>query len=95
MKMREMFTMNTTQPTNSKTKFEQDLELYFPDMYRFWSLFKFDPFYEEVMSGILEMVDRNAYGIIEIVYQNGKINFVNQKRQLTANKSHKIDKINR
>lgn len=88
-------TMNTTQPTNSKTKFEQDLQVYFPDLYKFWSLFAWDPFYEEVMSGILEMVDRNAYGIIEIVYQDGKINFVNQKRQLTANKSHKIDKVRR
>lgn len=76
--------------SNKATKFEQDLKTYFPDMYRFWSLFNFDSFYNEVVEGILDMVDKNGYGTIEIVYQNGKINYVNQKRQLTANKSRQL-----
>jgi hypothetical protein len=41
------------------------------------------------MEGILEMVNENGYGTMEIVYQNGRINFVNLKKQLTAHKTHK------
>lgn len=83
--------MSTTAKTG-KSKFEEDLRVYFPDLYRFWSLFAYDPFYEEVMQGIQEMVDGDEYGTIEIVYQGGKINYVNLKKQLTANKTHKPKK---
>lgn len=82
----------TSQPTG-KTKFEQDLETYFPDLYKFWSLFSFDPFYEEVLQGILRSVDTNLYGTLEINFQNGKINYVYLKEQLTAHKSNKLTKI--
>lgn len=75
-----------------ETKFAEDLKTYFPDLYQFWSLFKFDPFMEEVLQGILDMVNTDAYGKIEIVYQGGRINYVNQQKQLTAKKSHKLDK---
>lgn len=79
--------------SQNPSKFEQDLQVYFPDLYKFWSLFKFDPFMEEVLSGILDMVNTDAYGKIEIVYNKGKINYVNQQKQLTAQKSHKVTKI--
>lgn len=79
----------TTQPTG-ETKFKQDLKTYFPDLYQFWSLFAFDPFYEEVLQGILKAVNENAYGKLEIVYQNGKINYVNLSTQLTAHKKQRI-----
>lgn len=83
-----MFIQSKTSDSG-KTKFEQDLQTYFPDLYSFWALFKFDPFYEEVLQGILEMVKENGYGTLEIIYTDGKINFVNLKKQLTAHKSHK------
>lgn len=72
-----------------KTKFEDDLQIYFPDLYQFWSLFNWDKKYEFVMQGILEMVNKNGYGTIEINYQCGKINYVNSKRQLSAGSSPK------
>jgi hypothetical protein len=86
--------MSTTAKTG-KTKFEEDLQVYFPDLYKFWSLFAYDPFYEEVMQGVHKMVDENGYGTLEIVYNNGKINYVNLKQQLTAHKSHKIEKMSK
>lgn len=76
--------------TSGKTKFEQDLQTYFPDLYQFWSLFKFDPFMEEVLQGILEMVNTNSYGTMRVVWQNGKINTVNLDKQLTAHKAKKL-----
>lgn len=78
-----------SQQNSGKTKFEEDLQTYFPDMYKFWMLMKFDPFYQQMMDGIFEMVNGNEYGTMEIVWQSGKINYINLKKQLTANKSHK------
>jgi hypothetical protein len=69
---------------DGKTKFEQDLQVYFPDLYQFWSLFNWDKKYEFVMQGILEMVNKNGYGTIRITYQGGKIVYVNSDRQLSA-----------
>lgn len=83
----------TTQEPAGKTKFENDLQAYFPDLYQFWSLFNWDKKYEFVMQGILEMVEKNGYGTIEIVYNCGKINYVNSKRQLSANSSNRPDKL--
>lgn len=76
---------------SGKTKFEQDLQVYFPDLYKFWSLFAFDSNYEEVLQGILEMVNSSAYGTMRIVWQGGRINTVNLDKQLTAHK-RKLDK---
>ena len=78
--------------TIGKTKFEQDLQTYFPDLFKFWSLFSFDPHYESVLLGILEAVDSNMYGQLVITYQNGKINYCNITKQLTARKSAKPKK---
>lgn len=81
-------TKSTSQ--DSKTKFEEDLKLYFPDIYQFYSLLRYDKFYREMIDGVLDMVNTDAYGTIEIVYQRGKINYINQKKQLTAEKSEKL-----
>lgn len=78
---------NSISKSCGKTKFEEDLEVYFPEIYRFWSLMKFDPYYKELIEGIVEMVDGDVYGTIKIVYQGGKINTINLDKQLTANKS--------
>lgn len=78
-----------------ETKFAQDLQTYFPDLYQFWSLFKFDPYYEEVLQGILEMVDSNGYGTMRITWQSGKINTVNLDKQLTAHKANKLRRLDK
>lgn len=85
--------MKPIQQTSSKTKFEQDLQIYFPDLYKFTQLMNWESHYSELMAGIIQMVDENAYGKIEIVYVNGKVNYINQTRQLTANKSQRPEKI--
>jgi len=85
--VRKTLTKNSTFKNSGKTKFEEDLAVYFPEIYRFWSLMKFDPYYQELIEGIVEMVDGDAYGTIRIVYQGGKINSINLDKQLTANKS--------
>ncbi|RMD73089.1 MAG: hypothetical protein D6822_00135 [Cyanobacteria bacterium J149] len=73
-----------TQPKNGRTKFEEDLEKYFPELYTFWGLFKFDEHYGKLMDAILEMTNQNATGQIRIVYQRGKINYITQEKHLTA-----------
>lgn len=89
----ETLPKNGITKTTGKTKFEEDLKVYFPEMYQFWALFSRDPFYEEVMQGIMEMISKTGYGTLEVVYNGGKINYVNLKRQLTANKSQRPEKI--
>ena len=71
-------------PKSGKTKFEQDLKNYFPEMYRFWSLFSYDKYYNELIDAVLEMVNQNATGQIRIIYQRGKINYITQEKHLTA-----------
>lgn len=83
----------SSDPPDAKTKFEQDLFAYFPELAKIWALMAFDPFYAQVIAGAQEMVDHNGYGTLEIIYTNGKINYVNLKRQLTAHLSRKPEKV--
>lgn len=78
--------MTSTKSSTSKKsgKFEEDLKLYFPELYTFWKLFKFDEHYSKLMDAILEMVDQNATGQVRIVYQRGRINYITQEKHLTA-----------
>lgn len=82
-----------TEAVSGESKFREDLKIYFPDLYKFWSLFQFDPFYEEVLKGMLEMVNSNGFGRLEILYNGGRISQVNMTKQLVANKSNKPEKI--
>lgn len=75
-----------------ETKFKEDLKNYFPDLYKFWSLFAFDHHYKSLLDGVVDAVDSNMYGNITITYQNGKINYINITKQLTAHKSNKPTK---
>jgi hypothetical protein len=94
MRSQKMPTSTITPDPVGKTKFEQDLQVYFPDLYQFWSLFNWDKKYEFVMQGILEMVEKNGYGTMKIVYQGGKVVYVNLDRQLSANSGlHKNNKV--
>jgi hypothetical protein len=59
-----------------ETKFEEDLKVYFPDIYKIHVAGKFDKYVWNVFSAMMEMTNSNGYGEIKVVYQNGKINRV-------------------
>lgn len=73
-----------TEVQSGESKFKEDLKIYFPDLYKFWSLFQFDPHYQQVLEGILEMTQGHS-GILRIDYQAGKINNVVLSKSLTTN----------
>jgi len=76
--------------TSPASKFESDLQAYFPDLFQFHQLIKFDKKYTKLIEGILEMVNQNGYGSVKIIYQCGKINYVIQEKHLTAETSDDI-----
>lgn len=73
-----------TEAPSGESKFKEDLKTYFPDLYKFWSLFSFDPHYQQVLEGILEMTQGHS-GSMRIDYQIGKINNVILSKSLTTN----------
>lgn len=74
----------STKTQTQQTPFEKQLQTYFPDMYKFWMLAKFDKHHNKVIDAINDMVDHNKYGIVEIHYNNGKISYIFSKENLTA-----------
>lgn len=85
--MKAILLLKPSQQTSGETKFREDLKVYFPDLYAFWSLFQFDPYYQQVLEAILEMTGQNASGKLEVFYQGGRIQNVYLQKLLTANKS--------
>lgn len=73
----------------TKTKFEKDLEEYFPDIYKLHQIGKEDPFVWEIIDAMLEMYEAKAYGRLLFTYQDGRINHVFKTLQTTASKSMK------
>jgi hypothetical protein len=59
-----------------ETKFEEDLKLYFPDIYKIHNASKFDKYIWNVFDSMMEMMNTNGYGEIKVIYQDGKINRV-------------------
>lgn len=74
----------STTTSTSQTHFEKELQQYFPDLHTLWSLTKFDKNHKHVLDAITDMVNNNAYGTIEIHYQNGKVTYVFKRENLTA-----------
>lgn len=87
MRMKTILLLKPLQQTSGESKFKEDLKIYFPDLYAFWSLFQFDPYYEQVLQAILEMTNGNCSGKLEVFYQGGRIQNVYLQKLLTANKS--------
>ena len=85
--MKTILLLKPLPQTSGESKFREDLKVYFPDLYQFWSLFQFDPYYQQVLEAILEMTKENASGKIEVFYQSGRIQNVYLQKLLTANKS--------
>ena len=53
-------------------------------MYKFWQLAKFDKHHNKVIDAILDMVNGNKTGVIEIQYNFGRISYVFKKENLTS-----------
>jgi hypothetical protein len=58
------------------SKFEEDLQTYFPDIFRLHQLGKFDKKLWTAIYRMLEFYDDNGYGDVTITYQSGKINHI-------------------
>lgn len=56
-----------------QTKFEQDLEAYFPEIYRIHTIGEWDKHIWAVWDAMLEMIDSNSYGEIKIRYNKGRV----------------------
>ena len=67
-----------TTGTTEKTKFETDLQAYFPDIYKLHQLGKFDKKLWQAIEIMLSFYDGKDFGEIEITYQEGKINHVSK-----------------
>ena len=59
-----------------ETRFEEDLKLYFPDIYKIHEAGKFDKNIWNVFDSMIKMIDSNDYGEIKIIYHRGRINQV-------------------
>ncbi len=59
---------------SDQTKFEADLQAYFPDIYKIHAAGKFDKSVWDVFDAMMKMVDSNLYGEVVVTYQSGKIN---------------------
>ena len=62
--------------SGSKTKFEKDLEVYFPELFDLYGLMKKDKRVWVVIKAMLGMAQLRQYGSVVITYQDGKINVI-------------------
>ena len=59
-----------------RTKFEEDVKVFFPELYEIYLLTKGDVKIWKVLEAMVEMKKQNSFGKIEITYQEGRINFI-------------------
>ena len=64
--------------SGTKSNFEVDLEVYFPELYDIYQLTKTDKKVSGVIKTMIEMWATKQYGEINITYQDGKINIVSK-----------------
>jgi hypothetical protein len=57
-----------------KTKFEIDLEAYFPDIYKLHCLGKVDGKLWTSIYNIIKLIESREYGEVKITFQEGRIN---------------------
>ncbi len=62
-----------------KTKFEKDLQAYFPDIYSLHIYGKTSPWFWEAINLMKKMKDNDSSGMIEVRYQNGHIDRVRKE----------------
>lgn len=64
--------------TGTKSKFEQELNTYFPELADLYALMKQDKRVWVVIKAMLQMANIKQYGKVVITYQDGKINMVSK-----------------
>lgn len=69
-----------------QTKFEEDLQAYFPDIYKIHTISKWDKYVWDVWRAMMEMIDANAYGEITIKYHRGHINKITKSEETLGDK---------
>lgn len=74
--------------SQKQTKFEQDLEAYFPDVYKIHTIGKWDKYIWAAWDTMLEMVDTNSYGEIVIKYNRGRIERITKSEDRLGGKQH-------
>jgi len=70
-----------------KTKFEEDLKAFFPDIYKLNNVGKWDKFFWDVITQMIRMVDTNGSGEIYIRYNSGKIDSLYVKENILFGRS--------
>jgi len=60
----------------SKTKFEEQLKVYFPELSRFYVIAKDDSKVWTVIKEMVKMKKERTHGSLKVGYQQGKINGV-------------------
>jgi hypothetical protein len=60
------------------TKFEEDLQTYFPDIFKLNQFGKFDKKLWPAIYKMLEFYEARDFGEITITYQEGKINHISK-----------------
>ena len=76
--MRKNMDGNKKAKTDSGSKFEEELKIYFPELYDIYRLTKTDRRAWIAIRGMAEMWTKKRYGKITITYQEGKINVVDK-----------------
>lgn len=71
-------TVTTTGMTEKpiQTKFETDLQAYFPDIYKLHQLGKYDKKLWDAIELMVQFYDGKDFGEVRITYQDGKINHI-------------------
>lgn len=72
-----------------QTKFEEDLQAYFPDIYQIHVISKWDKCIWDVWSLMMKMVNDDSYGSIVIDYRRGHISKVSRTEELVSNNQYK------
>lgn len=73
------------------TKFEEDLKVFFPDIFKLHSYGKSDKFLWKAIYAMLEYRDNDESGEILIRYNQGRIDRIYRMENLTANESNLPD----
>lgn len=73
--------------TDPKTKFEQDLKAYFPDIYKINNIGKWDKFFWDAVNKMTEMANKNSTGEIVIRYNAGRIDALYHKENVLFGRS--------
>lgn len=72
--------------TDKPTKFEEDLKVYFPEIYGLHQLGKSDANLWDVVNVMLEMRDKDITGIVKISYSKGHIDSCRRDEDVLAHK---------